>query len=158
MHLYTSHVNWSRGSQPFIDNLYSRRHTISFDGGVVVPGSSSPLVVRVPMSDPSAVDPEESFVSSLSSCHMLWFLSIAAARKFCVDSYSDRAEGVMAKNGKGKLAMSVVTLNPHVVFSGTRSPTQAEFLAMHHEAHEECFIANSVLADVQCEPTMELAT
>ena len=158
MHLYTSHVNWSRGSQPFIDNLYSRRHTISFDGGVVVPGSSSPFVVRVPMSDPSAVDPEESFVSSLSSCHMLWFLSIAAARKFCVDSYSDRAEGVMAKNGRGKLAMSVVKLHPHVVFSGTRSPTQAEFLAMNHEAHEECFIANSVLADVQCDPTMELAT
>ena len=110
------------------------------------------------MSDPSAVDPEELFVSSLSGCHMLWFLSIAAACKFCVDSYSDRAEGVMAKNGKGKLAMSVVKLNPHVVFSGARSPTQAEFLAMHHEAHDECFIENSVLADVQLEPTMELAT
>lgn len=154
MHAYTAHVLWKRDDQPFIDNRYSRKHIITFDGGVVLPGSSSPLAVKVPLSDPSAVDPEELFVSSLSSCHMLWFLSIAAARRFLVDSYSDGAEGTMAKNAKGKLAMAVVMLRPEVVFSGERQPTQEEFTAMHHEAHDECFIANSVLTEVRCEPVL----
>lgn len=155
MHSYTSHVLWTRGDQPFLDNRYSRRHVITFDGGVVVPGSSSPFVVKVPLSDPSAVDPEEAFVASLSSCHMLWFLSIAATRGFRVDTYSDHAEGVMEKNAKGKLAMSVVTLRPEVVFSGVRKPTHDEFIAVHHEAHDECFIANSVLTKVKCEPVLQ---
>jgi organic hydroperoxide reductase OsmC/OhrA len=152
MHTYTAHILWNRGEQPFVDNRFSRRHTISFDGGTVLAGSSSPYVTRVPFSDPSAVDPEETFVSSLSSCHMLWFLYIAASRKLCVDSYSDRAEGTMAKNQNGKLMMSVVTLRPDVVFSGEHLPSWAEVVAMHHEAHDECFIANSVLTEVRCEP------
>ncbi|HZS07583.1 MAG TPA: OsmC family protein [Blastocatellia bacterium] len=155
MHTYTAHILWNRGEQPFLDNRYSRRHVITFDGGAVVPGSSSPQVVRAPLSDPSAVDPEEAFVSSLASCHMLWFLNIAAARRFRVDTYSDQAEGVMENNAKGKLAMSVVTLRPEVVFSGERLPTQEEFVAMHHEAHDECFIANSVLTEVRCEPVLK---
>lgn len=154
MHLYIAHIIWNRGEQPFLDGLYSRRHMIRFDGGVELPGSSSPHVVRVPMSDPSAVDPEEAFVASLSSCHMLWFLSIAAARKFRVEHYSDHAEGVMGKNEKGRLAMKIVTLRPEVSFSGERRPTQTEFLAMHHEAHDECFIASSVLTQIKCEPTL----
>ncbi len=152
MHPYTAHIIWSRGEQSFLDNRYSRRHIIRFDGGVELPGSSSPHVVRVPMSDPSAVDPEEMFVASLASCHMLWFLSIAAARKFCVENYSDQAEGVMEKNEKGKLIMNIVTLRPEVSFTGERQPTQIEFLDMHHEAHDECFIANSVITQVKCEP------
>jgi len=86
---------------------------------------------------------------------MLWFLNIAAARRFRVDTYSDQAEGVMENNAKGKLAMSVVTLRPEVVFSGERLPTQEEFVAMHHEAHDECFIANSVLTEVRCEPVLK---
>lgn len=154
MHSCRAHIMWARGEQPFVDNRYSRRHLISFDGGLTIPGSASPQVVRAPYSDPAAVDPEEAFVASLSSCHMLWFLSIAAARRLRIDSYSDHAEGVMAKNARGKLAMTVVTLRPEVVFSGERSPGREEFLAMHHQAHEECFIANSVLTEVRCEPVL----
>ncbi|SME99277.1 OsmC family protein [Pseudogulbenkiania subflava] len=149
---YTAEVLWQRGEQDFLGNRYSRRHVLRFDGGVEVPGSSSPHVVPVPMSDASAVDPEEAFVSSLSSCHMLWFLSIAAKRKFCVDRYFDAAVGVMEKNVAGKMAMTVVTLRPEVTFSGERVPTRQELDAMHHEAHEECFIANSVKTEVRCEP------
>lgn len=152
MPTYTAHVIWSRGEQPFLDNRYSRRHIIKFDGGAELPGSSSPHIVRVPMSDPTAVDPEETFVASLASCHMLWFLSIAAAHKFRVENYSDQAEGVMAKNEKEKLIMKTVILRPQVSFSGERQPTLTEFLAMHHEAHDECFIASSVLTQVKCEP------
>ena len=143
---------WERGEQPFTDNRYSRRHVLRFDGGVELPGSSSPQVVRVPMSDPAAVDPEEMFVASLASCHMLWFLGIAAQRGFCVDRYADAATGVMARDAAGRMAMTVVTLRPDVRFSGARLPTPEEIAAMHHDAHAECFIANSVKTDVRCEP------
>ena len=149
---YTAEIIWERGTQDFLGNRYSRKHWLRFDGGAQVAGSSSPHVVPLPMSDASAVDPEEAFVASLSSCHMLWFLSIAAKRKFCVDRYADSAIGVMAKNENGKMAMTVVTLRPEVVFSGERMPTRAELEAMHHQAHEECFIANSVKTEVRCEP------
>jgi organic hydroperoxide reductase OsmC/OhrA len=149
---YTAEVLWLRGEQPFLDNRYSRRHALRFDGGVEVPGSSSPHVVPVPMSDAAAVDPEEAFVASLSSCHMLWFLAIAAKRKFRVDRYFDAATGVMEKDAQGKLAMTVVTLKPQVTFSGEHQPTREQIDTMHDEAHEECFIANSVKTDVRCEP------
>jgi organic hydroperoxide reductase OsmC/OhrA len=150
---YRAEVRWHRGDAPFIDNRYSRRHELIFDGGVIVPGSSSPHVVRVPLSDPSAVDPEEAFVGALSACHMLWFLSIAAARGFVVNSYHDDAVGVMAKNDTGRLAMTRVTLRPNTEFSGNSLPSGADVTAMHHEAHEECFIANSVRSEVVCEPS-----
>src|SRR5437667_7927505 len=149
---YTAEVLWLRGEQPFLDNRYSRRHALRFDGGVEVPGSSSPNVVPVPLSDAAAVDPEEAFVASLASCHMLWFLSIAAKRKFCVDRYADAAVGVMARNAEGKMAMTVVTLRPEVRFSGERLPTREQLEQLHHEAHAECFIANSVKTEVRCEP------
>ena len=149
---YNAQVLWQRGEQPFTDNRYSRRHLLRFDGGVEVPGSSSPHVVPLPMSDASAVDPEEAFVASLSSCHMLWFLAIAAKRKFRVDRYFDAAVGVMGKNADGREAMLTVTLRPEVLFSGDRVPTPDEIAAMHHETHEECFIANSVKTEVRCEP------
>jgi len=149
---YTAELSWVRNSQDFIDNTYSRRHMIRFDGGAELPGSSSPHVVAVPMSDASAVDPEEMFVASLASCHMLWFLAIAAARRFCVERYTDRPVGVMEKNALGKLAMTVVTLHPTVEFSGDRLPTREQIEHMHHKAHDECFIANSVKTDVRCEP------
>lgn len=135
-----------------MSNRYSRKHLIRFDGGIEIAGSSSPHVVPVPMSAPDAVDPEEAFVASLSSCHMLWFLSIAAKRGFVVDSYLDEASGVMARDGNGKMMMSVVTLNPVVAFSGELVPTEVEHEEMHHSAHEECFIANSVKTDVRCNP------
>jgi len=103
-------------------------------------------------SDERAVDPEEAFVASLSSCHMLWFLAIAAKRGYVVDRYLDEAEGEMARNEEGKLAMTRVTLRPAIAFSGERKPETAELDAMHHEAHEACFIANSVKSEVRCEP------
>jgi organic hydroperoxide reductase OsmC/OhrA len=104
------------------------------------------------MSDAAAVDPEEAFVASLSSCHMLFFLSIAGKRRFCVDRYFDAATGVMNKNAEGKVAVTVVTLHPEVVFSGEQHPTREQIERMHHEAHEACFIANSVKSEVRCEP------
>lgn len=145
-------VHWQRGGHAFIDKRYSRKHELRFDGGITVAGSSSPHVVPLPMSDAAAIDPEEGFIASLSSCHMLWFLSIAAGRKFCVDRYVDVAIGVMDRNYAGKLFMSVVTLRPEVQFSGEIQPSRDEIHQMHHEAHEECFIANSVKCVVRCEP------
>ncbi|AYQ28039.1 MULTISPECIES: OsmC family protein [unclassified Polaromonas] len=149
---YSAETVWERKDANFLDNRYSRRHLLRFDGGLEVPGSSSPSVVPLPMSDASALDPEEAFVSSLSSCHMLWFLTMAVKRKFCVDRYVDAATGVMEKNAEGKVAMTVVTLHPAVTFSGEKLPTRAELDKMHHDAHEACFIASSVKTDVRCEP------
>jgi organic hydroperoxide reductase OsmC/OhrA len=149
---HSATVEWSRGEASFVDNRYSRAHAWTFDGGARVRGSSSPHVVPAPWSDPAAVDPEEAFVASLASCHMLWFLSIAAQRGYRVDRYVDAASGTMARNAAGKLAMTRVVLHPRVDFGGDRVPAAAEIAAMHHEAHEECFIANSVLSEVACEP------
>lgn len=152
MSVYTVEVLWTRAGGDFLGNRYSRRHVLRFDGGLEVPGSSSPQVVPLPMSDASALDPEEAFVASLSSCHMLWFLSLAGKHGWCVDSYHDAAVGVLAKNAAGKLAMTVVTLRPAVVFSGEQQPTAGEIETLHHAAHEACFIANSVTTEVRCEP------
>ena len=145
-------VIWSRDGAAFTDNRYSRGHRWMFDGGVEVPASSSPHVVPLPLSVARAVDPEEAFVASLSSCHMLWFLSIAARRGFVVEAYRDEATGVMAKGSSGKLEMTRVTLHPSVQFSGEKRPAREEVAAMHHEAHEQCFIARSVKSEVSCEP------
>ena len=150
--MHTAAVLWERGEQPFLDRRYSRRHVIRFDGGAQVPGSSSPTVVRPPLSDPAAVDPEELFIASLASCHMLWFLDIVARRGFRVDRYEDEAEGVMEKNAEGKMAVTRVTLRPAVQFSGEKLPSRADIERLHHEAHEECFIASSVRTDVRVEP------
>ena len=149
---YTAEVLWVREGRDFLGNTYSRRHMLRFDGGAEIPGSSSPHVVPLPMSDAAAVDPEEVLVASLSSCHMLWFLSIAATRKFCVDRYFDPAIGVMGKNAEGKVAMLTVTLRPEITFSGDRTPTREQIDQLHREAHEECFIANSVKTEVRCNP------
>jgi organic hydroperoxide reductase OsmC/OhrA len=147
-HEYRATVRWTRGEAAFSDNRYSRGHTWSFDGGIEVPGSSSPAVVPPPLSNENAVDPEEAFVAAISSCHMLTFLAIAAKKRFVVDSYEDRALGVMTKNEDGKLFVSGVTLDPHIVFSGERQPTPEQIADMHHLAHQECFIANSVLTEI----------
>ena len=155
MSQYTATVSWLRGEAKFTDNRYSRAHTWRFDGGIEVPASSSPQVVPVPLSVAAAVDPEEAFIASLSSCHMLWFLSLAAARRFCVDSYVDAALGMLGKNSAGKTAMTVVTLRPRVEFSGATLPTHADIEALHHKAHEQCFIANSVTTELRCEPVFE---
>jgi organic hydroperoxide reductase OsmC/OhrA len=150
---YSARLVWQRGaSERFTDNRYSRRHTLHFDGGVALPASSSPQVVPLPMSDATAVDPEEMFIASLASCHMLWFLSIAAGRGWSVDQYDDDAIGALARDAAGRMAMTEVTLRPRVLFSGEKQPGTDEQLAMHHEAHAKCFIANSVKTVVRCEP------
>ncbi|MCY1350561.1 OsmC-like protein [compost metagenome] len=154
MSVYTAEVLWQRDGQDFTGNRYSRRHVLRFDGGAEVPGSSSPHVVPLPMSDASAVDPEEMFIASLSSCHMLWFLSLAAKQRYVVDRYVDAATGVMEKNREGQMAMTVVTLRPQVTFSGEREPTRDELERLHHAAHDACFIANSVRTEVRCEPVV----
>jgi organic hydroperoxide reductase OsmC/OhrA len=148
-HEYTATVSWKRGpGEAFTDIKFSRAHTWAFDGGITVPASSSPLTVRVPLSRADAVDPEEALVAALSSCHMLTFLYLAAKQGFVVDSYEDAAVGVMAKNERGKLFMSQVTLRPRIAFSGTRQPSAAELAQLHHHAHEDCYVANSVLTEV----------
>lgn len=149
---YSAEVAWSRGEQLFTDNRYSRVHLLRFDGGAEVAGSASPQIVRAPMSDAAAVDPEEMFVASLASCHMLFFLGFAAGQGFRVDRYVDVATGELTRNGDGTSAMSLVTLHPEVTFSGDRHPSRAEIEAMHHQAHEECYIANSVRSEVRCSP------
>ena len=152
---YISKIIWHRNEAIFSDNRYSRKHVWQFDGGVEVPASSSPQVVRLPMSDAAAVDPEEAFVASLASCHMLWFLDIAARAGYIIDSYIDDAVGTLAKNSDGKLAMTVVTLKPNVIFSGEKRPSRDDIQRMHHKAHDECFIATSVKSEVRCEPVFD---
>jgi organic hydroperoxide reductase OsmC/OhrA len=150
---YTAQLHWQRAAdERFTDQRYSRRHTLHFDGGVVLPGSSSPSVVPLPMSDAAAVDPEELFVAALASCHMLWFLSLAAARGQVVDRYEDDAVGLMARNAEGRLAMTVVTLRPRVRLAGGAPVDAATLAALHHAAHEACFIASSVKTELRCEP------
>jgi organic hydroperoxide reductase OsmC/OhrA len=152
MSRYQAVIEWSRAGAHFTDNRYSRGHRWLFDGGAEVPASASPQVVPLPMSVAAAVDPEEAFVASLSSCHMLFFLSLAAQRDFVVDDYRDEAVGEMARDAGGKLAMTRVTLHPVVRYGGDKRPSAAEEDALHHAAHEECFIARSVRTVVTCEP------
>ena len=157
MDSYTATISWNRAGGPFTDNRYSRGHTWIFDSGIEVRASASPHVVPVPLSSTDAVDPEEAFVASLSSCHMLWFLSIAAERGFLVDAYRDEASGILSLDAAGKLAMTLVTLRPRVAFAGDTRPSQKEHESLHHEAHERCFIANSVKTEVRCEVQSVLA-
>jgi organic hydroperoxide reductase OsmC/OhrA len=152
MSTYTATIRWSctASREGFTKGQYSRAHEWSFDGGTVVPASPSPHTVPAPWSDPAGVDPEEAFVASLSSCHMLFFLQLAGRAGFAVENYVDEAEGVLEKNADGKMVMTRVTLWPHVTWSG--DPPSAEQLAdLHHRAHEACFIANSVTTDVKVE-------
>ncbi|TRO96806.1 OsmC family peroxiredoxin [Glycocaulis profundi] len=148
MSQHTATIVWERGDQDFASNRYSRRHDWRFDGGAVVPGSSSPGVVPEPMSDASAVDPEEALVAALSSCHMLFFLALAAKAGFTVDRYEDAAVGTMGKREDGRIAMTRVELRPRIAFSPDRRPGADELARLHHEAHERCFIASSVAFDV----------
>ena len=150
MKQFEAKLAWQRGAQSFADQRYSRAHEWIFDGGLRVPASSSPLSVPVPMSDPAAVDPEEALVAAASSCHMLFFLSLAAQRGFVVDDYRDHAVGTMEKNGEGKIAMTKIALRPAITFSLT-PPNAAELAALHHDAHAKCYIANSIKADVVLE-------
>ncbi len=145
-------IDWQRGEADFLDRRYHRAHRWTFDGGVVVAASSSPDIVPPPMSDESAVDPEEAFVASLASCHMLWFLAIAAKRGLTVDSYRDDPLGKMSRTAQGKLIVSEVTLRPSTTWSGAPEPSAEEIAQMHDEAHDECFLAHSVKTEIRVEP------
>lgn len=151
---HTAELRWTRGDQAFLDNRYRRLHTVRFDGGVEIPMSSSADVVAVPMSDPAAVDPEEAFVASLASCHMLWFLSLAARDGWRVDSYRDQAVGTMGRDERNRTVMREVLLRPQVDFSGDRRPSAEQVERLHQAAHAECFLANSVRCEVRCEPVV----
>jgi len=151
MSSYFAEVKWQRNGQDFLANQYSRGHEWRFDGGVTVPASASPHIVPLPWSVEENVDPEEAFAASLSSCHMLFFLSIAAKRKYQVESYTDNAEAIMEKNEQGKLVISQVVLRPKIEFSGDKVPDQAAIDKLHHLAHENCFLANSVKSQVVVE-------
>ena len=153
-HQYRATVKWRRGDAKFTDQRYSRGHEWSFDGGVTVPASSSPLSVRLPYSVAEAVDPEEALVAALASCHMLTFLYVAAKQGFVVDDYADDAVGEMSKNERGKLWVSRIILSPAIVFAGEKRPSVEQLDELHHLAHEECYIANSVKSEVLVQGTM----
>jgi organic hydroperoxide reductase OsmC/OhrA len=146
---YKVTISWKRNGPDFLKGKYSREHTWSFDGGVTIAASSSPSVVPAPWSNPKAVDPEEAFVAAVSSCHMLTFVWLASRQGFQVDSYDDEAVGVMTKNEKGVPWVSLVTLHPRIVWSGEKKPTAEQIEGLHHEAHEQCFIAASIKTEVK---------
>ncbi len=151
MSTYTATIRWSReGDEDFAKGQYNRAHQWAFDGGAVVPASASPHVVPKPWSDEAGVDPEEAFIASLSSCHMLFLLDFARRAGFVVDSYVDEAEGVLGKSADGRTAMTRVTLRPRIEWGGD-APDQAALADLHHKAHQACFIANSVTTEVVVE-------
>jgi len=148
---YVATIRWRRGDQNFTDDQYSRGHEWEFDGGITVPASASPDIVPLPLSVAENVDPEEAFVASLSSCHMLFFLAIAVKSGFVIDEYTDAAIGRPGKNADGKRAITKVILRPRATYSGERIPDRGEIEKMHQRAHELCIIANSVKSELTTE-------
>jgi organic hydroperoxide reductase OsmC/OhrA len=141
-------ISWIRVGPDFAKGKFSREHTWKFDGGVTVAASPSPSVVPAPWSNPEGVDPEEAFVAAIASCHMLTFLWLASRAGFVVESYEDTATGALSKNERGVPWVSDVTLRPSILWSGDRQPTPEEIDKLHHNAHEQCFIAQSVRTTV----------
>jgi organic hydroperoxide reductase OsmC/OhrA len=141
-------IAWKRTGQDFSKGQYSREHTWTFDGGVSVAASPSPSIIPRPWSNPAGVDPEEAFVASIASCHMLTFLFAAQRKGFQIESYEDEAVGVLTKNERGVPWVSAVTLRPRIVYGADRQPTAEDVARMHHTAHENCFIANSVKTEI----------
>ena len=144
-------IHWSRTGPDFLKGRFSREHTWTFDGGLTVPASPAPSVVAAPWSNAASVDPEEAFVASVASCHMLTFLWLASREGFEVDSYQDAAVGVMTKNEQGRPWVSAITLRPRITWGGAKQPAPADLARLHHRAHEECFIANSIKSEVVVE-------
>jgi organic hydroperoxide reductase OsmC/OhrA len=151
-------IEWALGDGDFARRCYSRLHKIHFDGDLTVEGSASPQIVPAPFSRADAVDPEAAFVASLSACHMLWFLDHAARAGVVVTAYRDEANGLLAANAAGRMAMTRVVLRPATSFAGADRPTRAELERLHHLAHESCFIANSVTTEVVIEVAEPAAT
>lgn len=150
MSTYTAKIFWKSDSpEEFTRNKYTRGHTWDFDGGVTVPASSSPHVVRVPFSVEAAVDPEEALVASAASCHMLTFLWLAAKAGFNIASYEDNAVGEMTAGEKGGQWISTITLRPKIEWIGEKRPATDEIADLHHRAHEGCYIANSIKSEIR---------
>lgn len=147
MHEYRATTVWKRTSSDFTYDTYNRAHDVTFGGGETVPWSAAPEF----KGDANRVNPEEAYVASLSTCHMLTFLAIAARKRFVVDGYVDEAVGHMEKSAQGKYWVSRVTLRPKVTFSGDRQPSAQEISELHHAAHDNCFVANSVKSEVTVE-------
>ena len=141
-------IAWKLTGPSFRKGHFSREHTWTFDGGVTVPASPSPTVIPAPWANAAGVDPEEAFVASIASCHMLTFLWVASRQGFEVESYEDDAVGVLTKNERRISWVSTVTLHPRIVYTGDKRPTREDEAQMHHAAHEQCFIANSVKTEV----------
>ncbi|MEX5219079.1 MAG: OsmC family protein [Nitrospira sp.] len=141
-------LEWKRETETFTYDTYNRDHVLVFEGGSKIMASAA----QAYRGNPALANPEEAFIASLSSCHMLTFLAVAAKRKFIVDRYSDQAVGVLEKNAQGKIAVTRVRLRPSVTFSGPATPTSEQLAALHEDAHKGCFIANSVTTDVTVEP------
>jgi organic hydroperoxide reductase OsmC/OhrA len=156
MSSYQAEVSWQRqGDEEFVDSKYSRAHLWKFDGGVSIPASSAVSSVPLPYSKPENVDPEEALVAAISSCHMLTFLYRAAKSGFVVDSYQDLAVGFMEADSHGRKSVTQVKLAPSITFSGSVRPTDSTVDRLHHEAHEECYIANSVRSDITVKGTWQ---
>ncbi|MBB5032407.1 OsmC family protein [Prosthecobacter vanneervenii] len=152
MSTHTATIRWKNQGPDFLSRRYSREHALHFDGGAVMPGSPSPHIVPAPWSNPAGIDPEELFVASVSSCHMLWFLHVACDAGFLPESYEDAAEGIMTQNERGVLWISRITLHPKIIWGGEKQPSATEVEHLHHLAHEQCFIANSIKTDVIVQP------
>ncbi|MEQ8957527.1 MAG: OsmC family protein [Coleofasciculus sp. C2-GNP5-27] len=146
---YFAEIDWQLGSQNFLDRSYSRAHSWRFDGGSEIPATASHHIVPVPLSVPENVDPEEAFVASLASCHMLFFLDFAARAGYEIKRYTDRAVGTLAKNKQGKFAMTRVILQPVIDFGGANIPDSQAIDRLHHKSHDHCFIANSVHTQIE---------
>ncbi len=151
---YSARISWERNGADFINSKYHRRHRWDFDGEVSIRASASPTIVPEPWSDPEAVDPEEAFIASLSSCHMLWFLALVSKEGYMLERYRDQATGVMERNEQGKQAIARVILKPRVFISGNRIPTEKQHKELHLKAHECCFIANSVKTVITINPSI----
>lgn len=151
MSQHTAVVEWVRAGQPFSDHSYSRAHDWRFDGGAVVRGSSAPTSVAPPLSDPTAVDPEEALVAALSSCHMLFFLALAAKAGFVIDRYRDAAVAALGRDDRGRMSITTVTLRPAIDWAG-QVPDAATLSGLHEQSHRLCYIANSIRAEVRVEP------
>jgi len=152
MSTFTATLLWERGDADFPGKRYSRRHQVSFDGGARTLWSAAPQNVPAPWSDATAIDPEEAFVASLASCHMLWFLALAAGQGYDIERYADNPVGLMERNAEGRIAMTVITLHPDVQFSGAKRPDDAQLEQLHERAHHECYIANSVRTEIRVQP------
>jgi organic hydroperoxide reductase OsmC/OhrA len=152
--VHRAKVSWTLAVDPetFLKRRYSRLHTLAYEGGPDVLGSPSPAVVPAPFSSPDGLDPEQAFVGAIASCHMLWFLDHAARSGYAVASYEDEAEGTMGRLERGKFAITRVVLSPRIAFAGDNRPGPDEIHRLHEASHADCFIANSVTAEIVVEP------